>query len=331
MRGAWLAVLVLGAAPALAQDAPAAAPAPAGPPTLRDCPDCPALALVPAQSAVIGAGEDMPDRRRGERGRATAVIAAPFAMGVHEVTRAQFAAFVRETGYVLATGPRPDGPDIPEGCNYWNGGFGYAASLSWRDPGYVQRETEPVVCVSVRDATAYLAWLTRKTGRVYRLPSSVEWEVAARAGSPAAWPWGGESDTACEHANVADRTFGAARPDRPVFPCTDGYATTSPVGRFRANAYGLFDMIGNAWEWTADCWRTDLAGAPLDGRAITAGEGGDCAFRTPHGGAWISGPGWARPSARSRDPEVYRSFILGFRVAAALTPDEAKRLSGAGR
>ena len=105
-------------------------------------------------------------------------------------------------------------------------------------------------------------------------------------------------------------------PERDRFPCNDRYVYTAPVGRFKANGFGLHDMIGNAWEWTNDCWHDDLANAPLDGSAWLAADGGDCAARTPKGGSWISGPGWGRAAVRSRDGADYRSFMLGFRVAA---------------
>jgi formylglycine-generating enzyme required for sulfatase activity len=312
-------VLVLIIAAASAATALAQAPKPAQ--TFRDCPDCPEMAVIPAGEGVIGASPDMPDRRASERPLAAAVIAQPFAMATTETTRAAFARFVEDTRRRPPIGPRPGRKNpVPEGCNFWNGAYGYVLSHDWRNPGFVQRESEPVLCVSYEDAAAFAAWLSRKTGRAYRIPSSVEWEYAARAGAATAWPWGADSEAACTHANIADRTFRNAWSTRPSFNCDDSFLHTAPVARFKPNAFGLHDMIGNAWEWTADCWRDDLTAAGGDPRPITAAEGGDCAFRTPMGGGWISGPGWARPSARSRDPAVYRSFMLGFRVAAALEP-----------
>ena len=107
-------------------------------------------------------------------------------------------------------------------------------------------------------------------------------------------------------------------PERPQFACTDRYVYAAPVARFDANAFGLHDMMGNVWEWTNDCWHDDLSSAPLDGSHWSGDDGGDCRFRTPKGGSWLSGPGWARAAARSRDHEHYRSFMLGFRVAAVI-------------
>lgn len=286
-----------------------AAPAVGAP--VRDCSDCPELVIIPAQSIRIGVSEDVPDRRTSDRMPVTAQIGRPFAMARTETTRAQYAAFIAQSGFIPAAG-------AIAGCNFFNGIYGYVASLDWRNPGFLQRDSEPVLCVSYHDAAAYAAWLTRKTGRKYRVPSSVEWDVAARAGSTGAFPWGNASDKACEYANIADRSYGAANPHRPLFDCDDTLVTTAPAGRYKPNAYGLADMIGNAWEWTSDCWRDDLGGAPIDGRPVTAALGGDCAFRSPVGGGWISGIGWARLGARSKDPVGYRSFMLGFRVAAEI-------------
>ena len=254
--------------------------APAASADIQDCPDCPALVVIPAQTVRIGVSDDVPDRRATERAATMATIARPFAMAKTEVTRAQYAAFVAAARYTPPVGTQP-------GCNYFNGIYGYVADHDWRNPGFAQRESEPVLCVSYHDAAAYAAWLTKRTGRAYRVPSSVEWEVAARAGATTAWPWGNASEKSCEFANIADQTYQTSNPKRPTFACDDSLAFTSPVARYKPNAYGLFDMIGNAWEWTADCWRDDLSGAPVDGRALGAGDGADCTYRNPVGGGWV--------------------------------------------
>jgi formylglycine-generating enzyme required for sulfatase activity len=306
--GSALALLLLSGV-AVANNATQQAPN-----TFKDCDDCPEMVIVPAGRVMLGAGSDAFDRKPTERVRREAVIAMPYALAQHEVTRAQFAAFVAATRYVPSRGV-VDGKLTPAGCNYWNGRYGFVPAHDWRNPGFVQRDDEPVVCVSFADAEAFAAWLTRRTGRAYRVPSSVEFEYAARAGSDAAWYWGNQSEEACLHANIADQTLAQRWPSRQSYHCDDGFEHTAPSKRFQPNAFGLYDMIGNAWEWTADCWRDDLADAPTDGSAQRA-PGGDCAFRTPMGGSWISGPGWSRASVRSKDPEHYRSFMLGFRVAA---------------
>ena len=136
----------------------------------QDCADCPAMIRVPAGSVMIGAGPDAFDRKANERQRVPAAIAAPFAMAETEVTRAQFAAFIAATKYSMPRGEH-DGKPGPIGCNYWNGVYGYVAVLSWQNPGFIQRDDEPVLCVSYEDAAAYASWLAKTTGRSYRVPS----------------------------------------------------------------------------------------------------------------------------------------------------------------
>lgn len=137
-----------------------------------------------------------------------------------------------------------------------------------------------------------------------------------RAGSETPWTWGTDPSSACEYANIADQTLARHYANRASFNCNDGYLYTTSVGKFKPNAFGLYDMLGNAWEWTNDCWHDDLKKAPLDGSSWLEEAGGDCTARTPKGGGWISGPAWARAAVRSKDGEHYRSFMLGFRLAA---------------
>ena len=284
-------------------------------PEYRDCATCPTMVVVPAGQGSIGSPQAEIDRRATERSPATANLRHPFSLAKTEVTRAQYRRFVDATGH-RPTIPERNGEPL-HGCNAYDGaGYGYVYEHSWQQPGYLQSESHPVVCVSWSDAVAYAAWLSRETGRPYRLPSAVEFEYASRAGSSTPWYWGTESAQACEHANIADRTFLRRYPERPGFACTDGYIYTAPVGKFIANDFGLHDMVGNAWEWTADCWHEELARSPLDGSAWTEDGDGQCEYRVPKGGSWISGIGWSRAAVRSRDGEHYRSFMLGFRVAS---------------
>ena len=281
----------------------------------NDCPDCPDMIIVPAGSVTIGSHADSMARRQRERPRQRAEIPQPFAMARTEVTLGQYRTFVLATGHHTVP-PVRDGKPLM-GCNYFDGaGYGFVARHSWEDPGYAQHEDDPVVCVSWRDADRYAAWLSKKTGRSYRVPSTVEFEYALRAGADTPFFWGSDPDMACEFANIGDQTFGRVYPERDRFACNDRYVYTAPVGRFKPNGFGLYDMIGNAWEWTNDCWHEDLTNAPLDGSSWLAADGGDCDSRVPKGGSWISGAGWARAAVRSKDGADYRSFMLGFRVAA---------------
>ena len=188
----------------------------------------------------------------------------------------------------------------------------------WRNPGYAQEDTHPAACVSWEDASAYTAWLSKRSGRKYRLLTEAEWEYAARAGSATARYWGVDPAGYCEHANGADlatvtlvagaKVWSAAR-------CNDRHAYTAPVGSFRANAFGLHDMLGNVEEWTQDCWNDNLTGVASDGSATTAGN---CALRAVRGGSWLDAPVGIRAAYRVGSPTTVRVYRRGFRVAKDL-------------
>ncbi|MBM3347839.1 MAG: formylglycine-generating enzyme family protein, partial [Betaproteobacteria bacterium] len=227
-------------------------------------------------------------------------IARSLAVGRYEIARRQFAAFGNATGHAA------------RGCYRWSGAeWVYEASLDWRDPGFSQGDEEPVVCVAWADAAAYVRWLSATTGQPYRLLSEAEWEYAARAGTTTSRYWGDSADAGCDYANLGDRSMRDALGFGPFADCSDGYARTAPVGRFLPNAFGLYDMLGNVWEWTADCWREGYSGAPADGTAWTSEP---CARRTNRGAGWNSHPRDVRSSNRgSYAPVPYES--VGIRVA----------------
>ena len=233
-----------------------------------------------------------------------AVEVKTFSAGRFEVTRGQYRLFVEDTGR---------GSD---GCFVWKEGeFEKETARDWRDPAYAQDDSHPVTCVSWEDATAYTRWLSARTGRRYRLLTEAEWEYAARAGTSTRRFWGDDPNVSCEYANGADISTRARVPGTsqwPIAKCNDRYAYTAPVGRYRANAFGLHDMLGNVWEWTQDCWNPDYTGAPVDGSART---GGDCTMRVVRGGSWEDGPLGLRSAYRVGSPVVIRVYIRGFRVA----------------
>jgi formylglycine-generating enzyme required for sulfatase activity len=241
------------------------------------------------------------------------VVVAPFGLATTEVTVGQFARFVAATGYRTDAESDAGGK---AGCAVLDVGVAmpeYRAGTSWRDPGFPQDERHPVVCLSFADVQAFIVWLSGETGRVFRLPTEAEWEYAARAGSETAFPWGADADEACAYANGADETPG---PAGQLFPqrlgCRDGYVHTAPAGSFRPNAFGLQDMIGNAWEWTADCYHRDYAGAPADGRAwVEAG----CGKRVIRGGGWPYPAGFLRTANRGGSAATLRANDRGFRLA----------------
>ena len=233
-----------------------------------------------------------------------------FAVGVHEVTVSEFGRFVEGTGH--STGGS---------CRVFTGGqWELRNGFGWRNPGFGQGGGHPVVCVSWDDARAYAEWLSRSTGRRYRLLSESEWEYVARAGTVTARWWGEGESGQCRHANGADASAKERHPHPgwTVPSCRDGHVHTAPVGSFAANVWGLHDMLGNAWEWTGDCWNGSYAGAPADG---SAWEYGSCSGRVLRGGAWYNlVPRYLRSAYRSRFSSGGRNFIVGFRVARTLTP-----------
>ena len=275
----------------------------AGP--LRDCAACPELVALRAGEFEMGSPIHE-DRWEGGREdpRHKVTIARSFALGRFEVTRAQYAAFAAESG-------REATP-----CAAWQDGAWLATpARTWQEPGFGQTGEDPVVCVSWLDALAYTQWLARRTGRPYRLPSEAEWEYAARAGTVSARHWGEEAALGCRCANQGDRALRAALDLEGVAECDDGRVYTAPVGSYLPNPWGLHDMLGNAWEWTQDCWNVGYHGAPTDGSAWTVG---DCSLRVPRGGSWNS----HQRNVRSANRGTYRAdaafFHIGFRVARDL-------------
>jgi formylglycine-generating enzyme required for sulfatase activity len=147
--------------------------------------------------------------------------------------------------------------------------------LSSKSPGFEQTDDHPVVCVNIREIRSYFAWLNSRTGAkpAYRLPSDAEWFYAAMAGTGDVDPWGDDRARACEYANVYDSTAAAGKPDKPAaFACTDGYAFSAPVGRFKANAWGVHDTMGNVAEWLQDCGRREPQAETCNFRVVAGGH-----------------------------------------------------------
>ncbi len=272
------------------------------------------MVVMPRGTSILGTEPWFPNQKLREAPIREVTIDYTFAVGRTEVTRAQYRRFIEETGYESIQDP----PRV--GCNTWNydGLLGYVLDHTWDAPGFDQSENHPVVCVSWADGTAYAEWLSEKTGKPYRLLTSTEFEYATRAGTRGPWYWGTSNADACQHANVADSTFRRLYDYAPVFACDDGYERTAPVGSYEVSPWGLYDMIGNAWEWTEDCAHDDMTNVPTDGRAWMEEDGGNCNRRTPRGGAWASGTDWARAGAQAGDWWRYHSQLLGFRVGLTL-------------
>ncbi len=220
-------------------------------------------------------------------------IANAFEMSAYEVTVGEWRRFVAATGYVTS-------------AERLGGAYGaklhvheFTPGLSWRDPGFEQTELHPVACATYEDACAYCLWLSNETGRAYRLPSDAEWEYACRAGVETEYTWGDRPGDGQGYINAADldgSVDGGAW--RSAFPFTTGYRGTSPVGTFKPNAWGLYDMLGNVWEWCSD----EL---PDDGRGKT---------RVVRGGSWRTPPLRCRCAFRNPDRPAAPFVCHGIRL-----------------
>lgn len=243
------------------------------------------------------------------------VISKPFWIGQYEVTVGQYKRFVQETGY--RTEAERDG----------QGGWGYNAGsrktegrriqFNWKNPGYPQTDQHPVVNVSYNDAQAYLAWLSRKEGKKYRLPTEAEWEYVNRAGT--AFYYANSNDPLdvprfARAIDVSRHTEFQHVQDLEIEP-DDVTVFPTPVGQFQPNAWGIHDMHGNAWEWVQDWYDEDYyAKSPLENpQGPDQGTG-----RVRRGGGWNSFPVWLRSSFRNVSPPDTRCSNLGFRVVREL-------------
>jgi sulfatase modifying factor 1 len=284
----------------------------------RDCATCPQMVSIAPGSFTMGvppseeAREHVPEKFQGQSVPQHRVsIGVRLAIGKFDVTRGEFAAFVRDTGYQTGDQCQVYARDADD--DKWT--FQQRSGFSWRTPGFAQTDRHPAVCISWDDAVAYATWLSRKTGHVYRLPSEAEWEYAARAGSQTARYWGDDREQACLNANVSDQTLASEtkylKDSEHLFQCSDGYAYTSPVGALRPNAFGLFDMLGNVWQWVQDCVNENYQGAPTDGSVWAAGN---CERRGARGGSWYTDPRGARAGFRYSDVPAARWSNYGFRL-----------------
>ena len=269
----------------------------------KECPDCPEMVGIPAGKFVMGSPASEPGRFDSE-GPQHIVTVKAFALGKYDVTSEEFLNFLKATGYQ------------PAPCNA-------LLNMQWRSLGngyaYPPYDEEPrrwpASCLDWKDAQAYVAWLNKEVRKVrpglkgsgpYRLPSEAEWEYAARAGTTTARWWGSEIGT--DHTNC--NGCGSKWDDR----------TLATVDAFPPNPFGLYGMLGNVWEWTADCWHPSYVDAPAQARPWI--KGGDCTRHVLRGGSWDNVPVFVRSAARTGGApdggEFDYSSLAGFRVARDL-------------
>ncbi|HEY0106694.1 MAG TPA: SUMF1/EgtB/PvdO family nonheme iron enzyme [Rhizomicrobium sp.] len=269
----------------------------------QECVDCPLMVGIPAGSFVMGspAGETGHFDNEGPQ---HAVSVRAFALAKYDVTSAEFLTFLEATGYK------------PAACNS-------ILDLRWHpsEAGHAQAPAGayppqwPAVCLEWKDAQAYIAWLNAEARKArpgvsgregpYRLPSEAEWEYAARGGTMTARWWGDDLGAGNANCNGCGSPYDAR--------------VLADVTSFAANPFGLFGVLGNAWQWTADCWHPSYVGAPRDG---SAWQGGDCTRHVLRGGSWDNVPLFVRSAARTGAPAVAGEYdysaVAGFRVARTL-------------
>jgi formylglycine-generating enzyme required for sulfatase activity len=282
----------------------------------RDCLNCPEMVVLPEGNFIMGSSQEEMDREieaapssaksiiqkfiSTEKPQHEVTINLVFALAKFPITRNQFAAFVEETGYAQAPG-----------CILYALQYHVSPQADWRLPGLHQTEQDPAVCVSWQDAKAYVEWLNKKSmssrasanDGPYRLPTEAEWEYAARGGTSTARWWGdsiGRNNAVCARCG--------SKWDQEQ---------TAPVGSFHPNPFGLYDVLGNALQWTEDCWNESYVDAPVDGGPWTTGN---CDRRVGRGGSWAAFSWLVRSATRSGLNRENRYDFVGFRVAKTLKP-----------
>jgi formylglycine-generating enzyme required for sulfatase activity len=244
--------------------------------TFRECAkDCPEMVVIPAGKFMMGSPETEKDRNKDEGPQHEVVIGKPFAVSKYELT-----------------------------FDAWDACVAYGDCRSRQSDSPTDRARRPVINVTWEDAQGYVAWLSRMTGKHYRLLTEAEWEYAARAGSATAFSFGDDESKVGQFAWYAGNSNGL----------------TQEVGKKLPNAFGLYDMYGNAWEWVEDCWHNNYRGAPTDGSAWTTG---DCSHRVVRGGSGNNVALLLRSANRGNSTVGYRVDLLGCRVARSL--DEADK------
>lgn len=283
------------------------------------------LVLIPAGEFMMGSGESAEETAKyfndkyswklkadyfTDERQHRVRITRPFYLGAHHVTVGQFRQFVQDADY--KTEAEKDG----------QGGWGFDVvtgklegrkpQYTWRNTGFERTDEHPVVNVTWNDAVAFCDWLSRKEGKTYRLPTEAQWEYACRAGTTTRYYGGDDPETLAQAGNVADATFKTRFLGwKEAINASDGYTFTAPVRQFRPNAFGLYDMHGNAWQWCADWYGAGYGDASQFNDPTGPALG---SYRVYRGGSWLGVPWYCRSASRIFDSAEFRGYALGFRV-----------------
>lgn len=292
-RLASLTVLALLAASPTTQ---AATPKPGT--VFKDCEKgCPEMVVLPPGSFMMGTPDDEVGRQDDEGPIHQVTFTQPLAISRFQITFAEWDAFITATGYKMPSGDDRPGRLCQAGSATQGGRPTYGGNFK-------VTSRHPAVCMDLKEVQAYVAWLSTKTGKQYSLTSESIREYAARAGSTGPFPFpfdAGKEYSIAKHAN----TYGPA----------DGYSYTAPVGSFPANAFGVYDMHGNVYEWTADCKHASYVGAPSDGSPWVEK---DCKFQSIRGNDYGEAPVFSRSGNRNDLYPNERGDWIGFRVVREL-------------
>jgi formylglycine-generating enzyme len=314
------AVLVLGLAdsfPTLAhQDKPRSElqnpiPASDGPPKTLTNSIGMRFVTIPAGEFLMGtADNDNEVELEPEKPQHRVKISKPFYLGVTEVTRGQFRRFVDAEAYRTEM----ERALAPGGWLH-DHKFTNEQYITWLNPEFEQSDDHPVVNVTWNDAVAFVAWLSRREGKTYRLPTEAEWEYACRARTTTRYQSGDDSESVLAVGNVGDASHARRFPFKGIaWPAagSDGFVFTAPVGRFKPNAWGLFDMHGNVWEWCSDGYKSD---SYKESTGIDPSGPSEAHLGVMRGGSWLNSPRYCRSATRGTFRRNNRSSDLGFRLA----------------
>ncbi|MFB3803236.1 formylglycine-generating enzyme family protein [Pseudomonas sp. K1(2024)] len=272
----------------LSASALAASPAQPGK-VFKDCKDCPEMVVLPAGTFTMGTPDDELGRQPDEGPLHEVTFKKAFAVSRFQVQNGEWKAYLRSSGYQVPNGDTRPGRECIAG-----------------KPRYPQGDKQPAVCLNFHEAEAYAAWLSKKTGHVYKVQSEAQREYAVRGGSSGPFPFPfdeGEEYSIAKHAN----TYGPK----------DGFSYTSPAGSYPPNPYGVYDGHGNVYEWTRDCYVDSYATAPTDGSPQT--KSSECADRRViRGNDYTEAPIFSRSGNRNERSSTLRGDWLGFRVVREL-------------